>query len=231
MAKKNSSNQELADQLLNWTKKYRCENELTTALAKSILEKRDLYKWADLDPFNFLPYPTHQKNTNRLRLIERLTILRNVLVFSPVALTWAAVSEATSAFEKYTSENDTAVVNFLEFWQNGYGVLATFWHLADVARLAVVIIAIVILLTFYTSFQGQKIADTEVAELQKLDTERQILATNLALFLADKKKITNVTFNQAIANSVQRLQSAASSLDTSSKEIYKASKKLPKIDK
>ena len=230
MVRKNSNNEELAEQLESWTKKYRCENDLTVSLAKSILGKRDLYKWADLDPFNFLPFPAHQKNTKRLRLIERLTILRNVLVFSPVALTWAAVSEATSAFEKYTSENSTAVVNFLEFWQNGYGVLASFWHLADVARLAVVIIAIVILLTFYTSFQGQKIADMEALELQQMDIDRQILATNLALFLADKRKITNVTFNQAIATSVQRLQSAASSLDASSKEIYRASKKLPRID-
>jgi len=230
MAKKSSENIALANQLTEWAKKYGCENELTNSLAKSLESKKDLYKWADLDPFNFLPFPIHRRDERKIRLIGRLTILRNVLVFSPVALTWAAVSEATKAFEKYTSENDTAVVNFLEFWQNGYGVLGDFWHLAEVARLAVIIIAIVILLTFYTSFQDQRISDSESGALQRLDNDRQVLATNLALFLSDKKKITNLTFNQSLAGAVQRLQSATNSLDSSAKEIYKASKKLPKVD-
>jgi hypothetical protein len=39
-----------------------------------------------------------------------------------------------------------------------------------------------------------------------------------------------VTFNQSIAGSVQRLSSAATALDKSTKEIAKVSKRLPKQD-
>ena len=105
MAKTNTEGVQLAGQLSEWAKKYGCENGVTRSLSESLASSRDLYKWADLNPFDYLPHPIYRRDEKRLRLIERLTILRNVLVFSPVALTWAAVSEATSAFEKYTSEN------------------------------------------------------------------------------------------------------------------------------
>ena len=133
MAKKPIENVELAQSLSKWAAEYECSNELTDSLTKALEAKKDLHKWADLDPFEYLPMPSSHRASRQLRVIETLTILRNVLVFAPVALTWAAVGQASSAFEKYVAANDATVVNFLQFWQNGYGVLASFWRLADVA--------------------------------------------------------------------------------------------------
>lgn len=230
MAKKRESNSEIADELKAWSTKYRTNNELIQNLITSIEAKRDLHKWADLDPFEFLPHPMPQRTGRELRLIETLTIIRNVLVFAPVALTWAAVGAATSAFEKYTAANDGSVVNFLQFWQNGYGALASFWRIADVARLDFLIIAVVIVLTLFTSYRNQKLNIVEEFEMVEIDNNRQLMAAKLALFLADKKKITNVTFNQALAGAVQKLQNSAAALEKATKEIAKVSKKLPKID-
>jgi len=230
MVKKTAENLEMAQELEKWARKFDSHNELTKKLVSDLETKNDLFKWADLDPFEFLPMPVAGKSHKKSRLIENLTILRNVLVFSPVALTWAAVGEATTAFEKYVAANDTAVVNFLEFWQNGYEVLPAFWRIGDVARLDFLIIALVIVLTLFVSYKGQQLTKSENLESLEIEDSRQLMAAKLALFFVDKKKITNVTFNQSIASSVQRLVNATTALDKSAKEIAKVSKRLPKQD-
>lgn len=230
MVKKTAENLEMAQELEKWGRRFDSHNELTKKLVSDLETKSDLFKWAELDPFEFLPMPVAGKSHKKNRLLENLTILRNVLVFAPVALTWAAVGEATTAFEKYVAANDTAVVNFLEFWQNGYEVLPAFWRIGDVARLDFLIIVAVIGLTLFVSYRGQKLLASEMAESIDIEDSRQLMAAKLALFLVDKKKITNVTFNQSLAGSAQRLVSATTALDKSAKEIAKVSKRLPKQD-
>jgi len=218
MAKKPSENLEIAQELSAWGKKYGCGNKLTEQLVSDLEKKSNLHKWAELDPFEFLPYPRAVASDKKNRLVAALTVLRNVLVFAPVALTWAAVGQATTAFEKYTAANDGAVVNFLEFWQNGYGVLDAKWRISEVARLDFVLILLVIILTLFISYTGQKLANSEVIENITIEDNRQFLAAKLAFFLADKRKITNVTFNQSLAGSVQRLVAATAALEKSAKE-------------
>jgi hypothetical protein len=220
----------IAQQVSDWARKYECSNELIDGLVKDIEAKKDLHKWADLDPFEFLPMPSSHRSSRALRLIETLTIIRNVLVFAPVALTWAAVGEASKGFEKYVANNDAAVVNFLQFWQNGYDVLPSFWRLADVARLDFLIIGVVIVLTLVSSYRNQKLSVSENDEIMAIENDRQLIAAKLALFLVEKKKISNVTFNQSLAGSVQKLQNAAAALEKTAKEMAKASTRLPKVN-
>jgi hypothetical protein len=231
MAKKAATEHlEMAQEVSNWAKKYNSHNELTKNLVADLESKSNLHKWAELDPFEFLPYPGSVGSEKKNRLIDNLTVLRNVLVFAPVSLTWAAVGQATTAFEKYTAANDGAVVNFLEFWQNGYGVLDSKWRISEVARFDFILILLVIILTLFISYTGQKLAKSETLENISIEDNRQFLAAKLAFFLADKKKITNVTFNQSLAGSVQRLVAASAALEKSAKEISKVSKRLPKQD-
>jgi hypothetical protein len=82
----------------------------------------------------------------------------------------------------------------------------------------------------FVSYSGQKLAKSETVESITIEDSRQFLAAKLAFFLADKKKITNVTFNQSLAGSVQRLAAASAALEKSAKEISKVSKRLPKQD-
>lgn len=221
---------EMAQQISEWAKKYNSHNDLTKKLVSDLESKTDLHKWAELDPFEFLPFPGAVGSEKKNRLIDNITVLRNVLVFAPVALTWAAVGQATTAFEKYTAANDGVVVNFLEFWQNGYGVLDAKWRISEVARFDFILILLVIVLTLFISYAGQKLAKSENLESISIEDSRQFLAAKLTFFLSDKKKITNVTFNQSLAGSVQRLVAATSALEKSAKEISKASKRLPKQD-
>jgi hypothetical protein len=146
------------------------------------------------------------------------------LVFAPVALTWAAVSAATTGFSNYTAENPNGVANFLDFWQNGYGYLASHWEIGHVAQLDFILILIVIALTLYVSFGAHQVAATRTLEENKLDQERASLALAITLEIHDKKKITAVTMNQSLAGSISRLVTSTKALETAAKNIAKASR-------
>ena len=222
---------ELADALDLWAKKNQVsKNPYVTELSDALRDKSELHKWSELDPFELLPIPVPHKTDAVLRRIDLLTNIRNVLVFAPVALTWAAVGQATQGFEKYVKQNGASVVNFLEFWQNGYGVLSSFWRTADVARLDFLIIAAVIALTVAASVLNRRANQTESAEVSRIENERTLLATQITMFLFDKKKITNLTFNQSMSGAIQRLQNATAALEKTAKELQKSTKKLPKLD-
>jgi hypothetical protein len=197
-------------------------------LRDAIETKKNLHIWAELDPLEYLPVPAARIGAARARLVRLVTVIRNVLVFAPVGLTWYAVGEATSAFSRYIEQNGADVVNFLDFWQNGYGILDEKWRIGTVARLDFLMILLVILLTLYVSQAGHKSEMARESEEAVIDRERLALAIEIHAQLHDKRKITNVTMNAAIAGSISRLVSATHNLEDASKVLEKASRKIPK---
>jgi hypothetical protein len=215
----------LAEKLRGW---MLIRNVKSDPFIKNLIESletgKNLHIWAELNPLEYLPHPDASGHLRKQSLVRILTVIRNVLVFAPVALTWAAVSAATTAFAKYTTENANAVANFLDFWQNGYGFLADHWKIGHVAQLDFIIIMIVIVLTLYVSFASHQVNTSRVIEEQKLDQERAALALDITLEIHDKKKITAVTMNQSLAGSISRLVTSTKSLETAAKNIAKASR-------
>jgi hypothetical protein len=150
------------------------------------------------------------------------------LIFVPVALTWIAVSKATTAFERYTTANPSAVVNFLEFWQNGYGVLSKDWTIGHVAFLDFAIIAIVIALSLVVSFmelQHKKTMRTVVAALQN---ERLSLGIKIFKYLHSQKSATPQVVNASVASSIRNLLATSKEMAKTSKELAKDVKKFGK---
>ena len=215
----------LAEKLRGW---MLIRNVKSDPFIKNLIESletgKNLHIWAELNPLEYLPHPEASGHLRKQSLVRIFTIIRNVLVFAPVALTWAAVSAATTAFAKYTAENANAVANFLDFWQNGYGYLASHWKIGHVAQLDFVIIMIVIALTLYVSMASHQVNASRVLEEGKLDQERAALALEITLEIHDKKKITAVTMNQSLAGSISRLVTSTKSLETAAKNIAKASR-------
>ena len=215
----------LAEKLRGW---MLIRNVKSDPFLKNLIESletgKNLHIWAELNPLEYLPHPDASGHLRKQTLVRIFTIIRNVLVFAPVALTWAAVSEATTAFAKYTAENANAVANFLDFWQNGYGYLASHWKIGHVAQLDFVSIMVVIVLTLYVSFASHQVNSSRVLEEGKLDQERAALALEITLEIHDKKKITAVTMNQSLAGSVSRLVTSTKALETAAKNIAKASR-------
>jgi hypothetical protein len=197
-------------------------------LREAIETKKNLHIWAELDPLDYLPHPEATSHQSRSRFVRIITVIRNVLVFAPVALTWAAVGQATTGFSRYIDENGADVVNFLDFWQNGYGILDDKWKIGEVARLDFLMIMVVIVLTLYVSQAGHTAERLRDAEEAVIDRERLALALEIHSQLHDKRKITNVTMNASIAGSISRLVNATHNLEDASKVLEKASRKIPK---
>jgi hypothetical protein len=219
----------LVEKINSFTSTHKVESDpYLNGLREAIASKKNLHIWAEINPLDYLPHPDAIAHRSRSRLVRVLTVLRNVLVFAPVALTWAAVGQATTGFSRYIEENGADVVNFLDFWQNGYGILDDKWKIGEVARLDFLMIMVVIALTLYVSQAGhtaEKLRDSEEAAI---DRERMALALEIHAQLHDKRKITNVTMNATLAGSISRLVNATHNLEDASKVLEKASRKIPK---
>jgi len=218
---------ELADQVDSWAYKYQVRRDpYVTGLSTSLREKKNLPIWAAMNPIEYLPQPEITEGIAVARWARLLTLIRNVLVFAPVALTWAAVGQATSAFSRYVDENGADVVNFLDFWENGYGYLGAEWQISHVAFLDFVIIVVVIILTLIASVFGKRASELQAEYDQQIERERIGLAVEINSFLFDKQKATNVTMNASLAGAIAKLLNATDALEDVAKNLAKTTKKV-----
>lgn len=218
----------LIEEIKEWATRNRVgEDPYVLALISDLETVSDLDTWAALSPVDLLPMMAHHAGDKRLRISNILTIIRNILVFVPVALTWLAVGEATKAFEKYTNDNADAVSNFLQFWQNGYGVLGDEWTIGHIALLDAQIIAGVISLTMITAFMHQKHVADQKKVLSRLDNERLALGIKIHKYLYANRSVTAETVNAFVAQSVKNLQITSKSMAQASKELRKDITQIP----
>jgi hypothetical protein len=224
--KAEAPNLELIEEILTWASKNGASNDaVVTELVSDLREMSDLDAWASLPTIELLPAVSTPKADRTITLANRIAIIRNILVFVPVALTWLAVKEATDAFAIYTNANPGAVVNFLEFWQNGYGVLDSDWLIGHVAFLDAAIIGVVILLSLVVSFleiQHKKMLKTFVA---KGENERLALGIKIHKYLHTKRVSTPEVVNANVANSTRNLLATSKELAKVSKDLAKELKK------
>lgn len=227
--KSEAPNKELIDEITSWARRNGSSNDaIITTLLNDLSQMSDLSSWASLPTIELLPPINAPKADAKITLANRIAIIRNILVFAPVALTWIAVSKATAAFGAYTSANKTAVVNFLEFWQNGYGVLAKEWTIGQVAFTDFAIITLVIILSLTVSFmeiQHKRILSTDVA---RRENERIELGIKLHKYLDSKRTSTPEVVNANVSNAVRNLLSASKDIAKATKELSKDIKKVYK---
>lgn len=227
--KSEAPNQELIDEISSWARRNGSSNDaIVTSLLEDLSQMSELSSWASLPTIELLPPINAPKADAKITLANRIAIIRNILVFAPVALTWIAVSKATAAFGAYTSANKSAVVNFLEFWQNGYGVLAKEWTIGQIAFTDFAIITLVIILSLTVSFmeiQHKKMLSTDVA---RRENERIALGIKLHKYLDSKRASTPEVINANVTNAVRNLVSASKDIAKTTKELSKDIKKVYK---
>ena len=219
----------LAEKLDDWAILNSVKNDsYVSRLSYALRNKENLNFWANLSALESLPFPTSNAGKSQSKISQILILIRNVLVFAPVALTWWAVSEATRGFSIYLAQNGENVVNFLDFWQNGYGVLGSEWRIANVAKLDFIIILIVIILTLMSASYSNRAATLIESSRDKIEIERATLALEIDKELFDYRKMTPAVFNQTMANSVSRLNEATKNLQESTKLLQKQIKDAKK---
>ena len=206
-------NRILADLIEKWARKYGLMRDPYVArLLVALKENQNLAMWSAMEPMQMLPYATPVSGLKLQKLAARLSILRNALVFAPVAFTWLAVGQATTAFQKFVETNSTATVNFLEFWQNGYDVLDEKWRISTVALTDALIVFIVIFLSVGATYLADLANYRSQEEDSVLLEERAELALAIKEYLYTKQTVTRLTLNQGIATAIENLVEATENL-------------------
>jgi hypothetical protein len=217
-----------ANSLQSWANLYSVQSDpYVSGLTQALRDRKNLPMWASLDPLDYLPH-AHVDTHKRMHVLALiLTVLRNSLVFLPVALTWFAISKATSAFALYTSDNSLSVVNFLDFWENGYGVLSSRWALSNVATLDFQIILLIIGLTIAVTFIDRRLRNFKNQAIQEADSARIEIGLILSTYLFDQQRVTNVTVNQSLARALRDVLNSTELLEKTSRELNKTVKAIP----
>ena len=219
----------LIKKLSTWaTQRGLLEDPFVLSLIKDLNEDRNLGFWADQDPIQFLPEVESNNGINFMKLAKTLGLIRNMLVFLPVALTWKAVSDATAGFAKFVSVNNATPVNFLEFWQNGYGYLNKFWTIGSIAEIDFIIILLVILITLLSNIlqsNGQKVNELTLDQLEK---EKTTLILEIKKYLFTVKPTTVETVNSDILLAIDKFNQGAREFNSISKNIETLSDYLMK---
>jgi len=226
--RKDGADPELAGRLREYGENYGLEEDpYLEGLSNAIDEGKNLAIWASNDVMTLLPHP--DVDSVEGAIYSAMVLVRNVLVFVPVALTWLAVGKATTGFSLYTAKSSAAsVVNFLQFWQNGYGVIAKEWTLSHVAEDDFFIIATVIILTFITPFMNRSAIKKAAAFEQDALRERLSLVIEVESFLFDKRRLTPLSIDSSLAQSFERVVEATRNLALASKRIEIGMKALPR---
>jgi hypothetical protein len=211
---------DISEQLSNWAERNAVSDDrIVQDLLQDFEAEENLNIWATMDPFEYLPQPAPVQGAKLLSWAKLTSTIRNVMVFVPVALTWEAVSKATEAFAKFVEANNATTVNFLEFWQNGYDVLPSFWTISHIATLDFLIILGVIALSLLATFLNDKGSSLNRAELREIDNDRLGAALALKMYLYSMREIDKTNIKEGVASSVSALLAATSSLSKSARQL------------
>lgn len=224
--RKPDGNLEVLEQLNAWARKHNVlQDSYVSALAQALENRSNLPFWATMSATEFLP-KTHTTGP-RSQFVYYLTLLRNLLIFAPVAITWLAIGQASQAFAVFTETNSANVVNFLQFWQNGYGILAQEWTLTRIAILdASILLFIMVLIIVIANLNQRELrrrAEFEIAD----EDDRMRVALAIDAYLFEKRSVTNVTLNQGLSRALQELKNTSGSLNRTAKIVEKAEKGTP----
>jgi hypothetical protein len=228
-ARRKKGNVELAAELRTWAATHQISDDIYLSELADALESGDqLDYWSRYENLDLLPTPVGTSGQRELRLSDALINFRNIMVFVPVAFTWAGISQATAAFSEYAANNTNKVVNFFDFWENGYGVLNQFWTLSNIALIDFLLLTIVIIAsTLITIFQVKARRLISLAE-QANEQARIELALKINRYLHDFRSPTPLVVNQRIAQSVTNLKKSSEELVRASKALDKGAANLSK---
>jgi hypothetical protein len=129
-------------------------------LADSISTEEGRLRWADVDmrqAFNTEAlshaYAVRREGGFVPPSVDKADKVRNVLVLLPILLTWAALAEASSAYDRYLEKHPDQIGQpFLLLWQRGFGGESSFLSptFSMVGVMDALIIGVIIILTFYS---------------------------------------------------------------------------------
>jgi len=225
---KSTEHIQLAERIEEWALQHGLFGDHRIVSLTSDLRSQSNWRhWSSLGRDELLPAPNSQA-AERLRSIYRTVLfLRNLLVFLPVTVTWIAISESTSSFSEFIADNEGSVVNFLQFWEDGYGYLGSIWRLSTIAFIDFIILLVIMLLTISMQVINARSQRLQVQGSGLIEQEREQLIKELREFFLKSQELTPLTLNQGLANAVRDLNRSSENLERLSKELGKSVKGFP----
>jgi methyl-accepting chemotaxis protein len=201
-------------------------------LSEAVRDNKNMTMWASLDPYERLPMPPSRRGRVASVVAQMLGVVRNVLVFVPVAITWWAIGEATDKFGQYNSGLSVGdKTNFLDFWQNGYGVLDDIKlfgfigvKIQEIAVVDSLIIVAVVALTLLSSAIGQFAHGRSEKDEMKAVVERERIALVLTEALEGKRSASPESIAGSIADVLNDLVDVAREVRGAATQLEQASK-------
>ncbi|MBP1464456.1 methyl-accepting chemotaxis protein [Candidatus Chloroploca sp. M-50] len=145
-----------------------------------------------------------------------LDFLRNVLILLPIAVTWHALSAATSNYKKLIEEQPDLITQpFLLLWEQGFDGNANLFNptFSQIASFDFFVISIIVLLTFFVHFQHD-VRDSQAAEQAGVIRRRvEQIIWQINRLLAPER------FRQAQAHAVLKVAEIADSFQINARDL------------
>lgn len=224
---------EVAEALEKWaTKRGIPDDAYIQRLGESLKTGKDLSFWAEHTPMEWLPRPQSLASKNLAYISRLIAIVRNVLIFAPVALTWFAIGEATRAFDQYVDAGADSTANFLEFWQDGKGLLDEKWRIGNVATLDFQIILVLILLSLVAGVLQVRALSISQKDNEIFEKERIALALRIDDVLELHRSGTEQGIATRISAILEKLDNVTKNVESASRHMAKSAKQLsPSVSK
>jgi hypothetical protein len=202
-------------ELQEWARDNQVEDDpYIVGLSEAVAQRNDLGMWASIDPLQTLPEP-REPDSQVARLVQWLTVVRNVLVFVPVAITWMAISKATTAYKAWdpretseqlaNGESLRVEKNFLDFWSKGYGKLAKHWTIPEVGKTDFYIIAIIIVLALVISYLGNRSDSVRAKLVRSAEAQRTAIGIKIRRSLHGKREASPDSIAESLADALADL--------------------------
>jgi len=209
-----------------WARKWNVDDDPYVSGLVAALGRRDnMSMWASLDPMEMLPDPEIRSGGLMKRIARVLTVIRNVLVFVPVALTWLSIQHATEAGGKYLRESNKAgeEISFLQFWQSPEGFLADHWRIQDIARLDAIIIFLIVAATLVANTLESRHRAVNSSVGREVQKERTRVGLMIAESLQGNKSASPESITESLALALNDLSQAARDVSLAAARMEAAS--------
>jgi hypothetical protein len=201
-------------------------------LARAIESRQNLSMWANKDIDTFLPEPMPRSLRILTATAQVIFVVRNILVFVPILLTWRAIGAASVAFASYSSVIPVGTdINFLRFWQTGgvglipgavvppEAIVPESERLSQVAALVAGIIVAVIVLTLIASVIQAFNDYQEDRRAREAEQSRTAVVLSLESALYGYRQATPTSISETLAESLSALLQAAHQLGATAKQL------------
>lgn len=223
-------------ELMRWAAEEGAESDRAVArLTRAIQSRQNLAMWANKDIDTFLPEPKPRDRRILTAVTQFIFVLRNLLVFVPILLTWRAIGAASVAFAEFSAAVPVGVdVNFLRFWQTGgeglipgatlppEAIVPQWDRLSQVAAFVAIIIGAVIVLTFVASLTQAYNDFQEGSRTREAEQRRTEIVLLLESALHGYRQATPTSISETLAESLSALLQAAHQLGSTAQQLERS---------